>query len=91
MQPLFDNGAVVLIILAFVVIEAAALAVLHRKTGRGIPTIPMLANLAAGGCLMLAIRAALLDHPWTWIGFLMALALAAHLIDFGSRLLSSAR
>ena len=91
MQPLFDNGAVVLIILVFVVIEATALAVFHRKTGRGIPMIPMLANLAAGGCLMLAIRAALLDHPWTWIGFLMAVALAAHLIDFGSRLLSSAR
>ena len=53
--------------------------------------IPMLANLATGGCLMLAIRAALLDHSWTWIGFLMALALTAHVIDFGSRFLSSAR
>ena len=86
MAALFDNGGIVLIILLLVVIEAIALIAYHRKTNRGIATIPMLANLVAGGCLMLAIRAALLDHPWQWVGFFMALALIAHLIDFGSRL-----
>lgn len=86
MEALFDNGSIVLIILALVVIEAAALLALYRKTGRGIPTTPMLANLIAGGCLMLAIRSALLDHPWTWTGLFMGLALVAHLIDFGSRI-----
>ena len=91
METLFNNGAIVLIILVFVVFEATALFVYHRKTGRGLATIPMLANLAAGGCLMLAIRAALLDQPWTSTGLLMALALIAHLVDFGSRLFSSAR
>lgn len=87
---LFENGSVVLIILLLVVIEAAALIAYHRKTGRGIASIPMLANLAAGGCLMLAIRSALLDHAWTWVGFFMALALIAHLVDFGSRLIRNA-
>ena len=86
METLFDNGSIVLIILALVVIEAAALLALYRKTGRGIPAIPMLANLIAGGCLMLAIRSALLDHEWTLTGFFMALALIAHLVDFGSRI-----
>jgi len=85
LQTLFDNGAIVLIILLMVVIEAAALIVFHQKTGRGIPALPLLANLIAGGCLMLAIRAALLDHSWTWIGFFMALSLIAHLVDFGTR------
>jgi hypothetical protein len=47
----------------------------------------LLANLTAGGCLMLAIRAALLDQPWTSPGLFMALALIAHLVDVGSRIL----
>ena len=83
---LFENGSVVLIILGLVVIEAAVLIAYHRKTKRGIAPIPMLANLAAGGCLMLAIRAALLDQSWTTVGLFMALSLVAHLLDFGSRL-----
>ena len=91
MEALFDNGSIVLIILALVVIEAAVLLLLHRRTGRGIPHVPMLANLLAGGCLMLAIRSALLDHSWTWIGLFMALALIAHLVDFGSRIVRNDR
>lgn len=90
MASLFETGNVVLIILGLVVVEAIGLAVFRRRTGRGIPMVPMLANLAAGGCLMLAIRAALLDQDWTWTGFFMALALMAHLVDFGSRLLRDA-
>lgn len=86
METLFNSGAIVLVILVLVVIEAVLLVLFHRKTGRGLATLPMLANLAAGGCLMLAIRSALLDHSWTIIGLFMALALIAHLIDFGSRL-----
>ena len=91
MEALFNNGSIVFIILALVVIEAAALLVLYRKTGRGIPTTPMIANLIAGGCLMLAIRSALLDHPWAWIGLFMALSLVAHLVDFGSRIAKDGR
>ncbi len=83
---MFETGGVILVILGLVVIEAAALAVFHQRTGRGIPLLPMLANLAAGGCLMLAIRAALLDQDWPMIGMFMGLALIAHLLDFGSRL-----
>ena len=86
MAALFDSGAVVLAILVLVVIEGAALALFHRRTGRGIAPLPLLANLLAGGCLMLAIRAALLDHPWPWIGLFMAFALVAHLVDFGCRM-----
>jgi hypothetical protein len=91
LEALFDNGSIVLIILIFVVIEAAVLLLFRRRTGRGIPHVPMLANLLAGGCLMLAIRSALLDHPWIWIGLYMSLALIAHLIDFGSRIVRDGR
>ncbi len=86
MEALFNNGDIVLIILFLVAIEAAALIVFHRKTRRGIPYTPLIANLIAGGCLMLAIRSALLDQSWPWIGCFMALALVAHLIDFGTRI-----
>lgn len=74
-----------------VMIEAVALVVFHQKTGRGIPALPLLANLIAGGCLMLAIRSALLDHSWTWIGLFMVLSLIAHLVDFGTRVGRSGR
>ncbi|MEM8950859.1 MAG: hypothetical protein AAGA21_01850 [Pseudomonadota bacterium] len=86
MEALFESGVVVVIILILVAIEAIVLLVFQKKTGRGIAAVPMLANLVAGGCLMLAIRSALLDHPWTWTGAFMAMALLAHLIDFGSRI-----
>ena len=91
MEALFASGGIVIAILVFVAIEALALALFHRRTGRGIPIVPLLANLAAGACLMFAIRAALLDQPWTSVGLFMALALIAHLVDFGSRVLGEAR
>jgi hypothetical protein len=89
MGPWFENGSIIDLVLALVALEALLLLAHRYRTGRGIPALPLLANLAAGGCLMLAIRSALLDHGWGWIGVFMALALLAHLLDFGSRLLDA--
>jgi hypothetical protein len=84
----FADGRIVWLILALVLVEAVLLIALRMRTGRDIRPLPLIANLAAGGLLMLAIRAALLDQPWIWVGLFMALALIAHLTDIASRFLA---
>ncbi|MEZ5788361.1 MAG: hypothetical protein R3D62_18210 [Xanthobacteraceae bacterium] len=49
-------------ILLLVLAEAVAFAAYHRVTGRGIPFRDLIANLAAGACLLLALRAALAER-----------------------------
>ena len=91
MSDWFESGSIIYPILVLVALEALLLLAMRRRTGRGIPPLPLLANLAAGGFLMLGIRAALQDQSWGWIGLFMTLALLAHLLDVGSRLAAAAR
>ena len=85
----FESGAVIWLVLAFVMMEAVLLLTIRKRTGRGGRPLPLIANLAAGAFLMLAIRAALLDQTWIWISLFMLLALIAHLLDIGGRFLVS--
>lgn len=85
MAALFADGRIVDLILALVVAEALALAVYHRVTGRGIPILDLLANLAAGACLMLALRAALVGAAPGWIALALIAALVAHGADLFRR------
>ena len=77
-------------ILALVVVEAAALVLYHLRTGRGIKPARLLANLAAGFCLVLAVRLALSvgDTSFvgeTAIGAALFAALLAHVVDLAGR------
>lgn len=90
MGALFANGAIVDAILLFTVLEAAILLAYRHRTGRGVPAQDLLAALAAGLCLMLALRAALVGSPWPWIALWLAAALAAHLADLRRRWRSAA-
>lgn len=85
MDELVDSGRLIDWILGLVVIEALALALWHRLAGRGPPLAELWANLAAGGCLLLALRAALSEAPWTWIAAALCAALCAHLLDLSGR------
>jgi len=82
---LFAGGRIVDLVLALVVLEALALWIHHRRTGRGIAPADFLPNLAAGACLLLALRAALAGSGWIWIAAWLAAALAAHLADLARR------
>jgi hypothetical protein len=82
---LFGSGRVVDLILALIVLEALALALIHRRTGRGIAPADFLPTLLAGACLLLALRAALAGSGWVWIAAALAGALAAHLADLRRR------
>lgn len=81
----FASGAVVDAILLLMVLEGALIAILRRRTGTGVPARDLLAMLAAGGCLMLALRAALVGAAWPWIALALSAALVAHLADLVRR------
>ncbi len=72
-------------ILGLVALEAIGLAALHRLTGRGPALSGIAGNLAAGACLLLALRAVLLVRPASVVGAWLALSLVAHLADLRRR------
>ena len=72
-------------ILGLVVIEAVGLVLLHRKTGHGPAPRALLGNLAAGFCLMLAVRLALGRAPEALIAGCLFVALIAHVGDLAAR------
>jgi hypothetical protein len=84
-SQLFANGHIVDLILGLMVVEALALIVYQRWTGRGIAPLDLLSNLLAGLCLLLALRAALVGAAWGWIAAWLSVALVAHLIDVQRR------
>ena len=55
MTELFASGRIVDAILVLVALEAAALLLWRRRTGRGPAPVPLLCNLASGAALMLAV------------------------------------
>lgn len=85
LAALFADGHAVDAILAFVGIEAVALTLVHRRTGRGIAPADLLPNLVSGTGLLLALRAALVDAHWPWIAASLLLGLGGHLADLTRR------
>jgi hypothetical protein len=79
------SGRLVDLVLALMVLEGVLLAAYRRRTGRGIAPADLLANLLAGGALLLALRAALTGAGWTSIALWLALALLAHVADLARR------
>lgn len=73
------------LVLAFALLEAVLLVAWHRRTGGGIAAADLLPNLAAGFCLLAALRAALGGAAWPWIAAALLGALVAHLLDLRRR------
>ena len=66
-------------------LEAVALQVYHRRTGRGPRLVALLPNLLAGDCLLLALAAALARAGWVWIALALLASLLCHLADLSQR------
>lgn len=81
----FENGFIAHVILALMLAEAAVLIVWHRATGSGIAPAQLLANLAAGAFLILALGSALAGEPWAATAGWLAAGLAAHIADLAMR------
>lgn len=62
LESALADGRLVLAILGLVALEAIAWTLYWRRTRRGPPPREWFATLLSGACLMLALRAALLDE-----------------------------
>jgi hypothetical protein len=84
MQQLLTGAHIVDAILVLVVLEGAVLAAVWRWAGRGLPPEQFLPTLAAGACLLLALRSAL-TQAWPWVAMWLAAALLSHVVDLSLR------
>jgi hypothetical protein len=73
------------VVLALTVLEAVALVLLHRRTGRGLAPADLLPTLLAGASLLVALRLALGGASFMWIAVCLLAALLAHLVDLWRR------
>jgi hypothetical protein len=85
MGELFYSGLITEIIVGLIVLEVAGLALYHRLTGRGPAPADTVIYLLSGLCLMLAVRAALIDAGWVWVAVWLTAGLVAHLLDLFRR------
>lgn len=90
MTELIASGVIIDLILALMVAEGILLWVHHRRTGQGLALADIALMLAAGACLMLAVRAALVGAGPHWIAACLAGSLVAHLADLVRRWRSAA-
>lgn len=81
MAELFASGRVLDLILGGMVLEAAALLLLFRRTGRGVRAGRLLPNLLSGAGLLLAMRLGLAGAPWGVVSLCLLGALGFHLLD----------
>jgi len=84
-SELFASGRVVDLILVLVAAEALLLWWRHRRGGRAPDPGDVASNLAAGVCLLLALRGALVGAWWGWIALCLSSALLAHAADLARR------
>jgi hypothetical protein len=86
MAALFESGRIADIALAVMALEALLLywIVRHRRMAERYRAL--LANLAAGACLVIAVRLALVGAEWPWIAAALAASLVAHSTDLALRL-----
>ncbi|MBY6204882.1 hypothetical protein [Halomonas denitrificans] len=92
---LFESGRAADLVLVVLVVEAVLVCVLGaasrvRRSG-GLPVAGLLFNLAAGACLVLALRAVLTGADWRVAGAWLGAALAAHVGDVVQRLRAAPR
>jgi hypothetical protein len=85
LPTLITGGLFVDVILAFMVAEGIVLVAFHLATGRGIAPAAVVANLLAGGGLLLALRAMLGGWGLPAVAACFALSLAAHVTDLQRR------
>jgi hypothetical protein len=85
LESLFVSGRIIDAILVLMALEAAVLLGFYRATGKGVSPRALLPFLAAGVCLMLALRTALTGGSWTGVAAMLSLAFVFHLADIALR------
>ena len=80
-DTLFNSGAIALVVLAVLALEALALRPILARRGLAARYPLLLAGLAAGGGLAAALGAGLAGWPWAFIALFLALSFLAHAIE----------
>jgi hypothetical protein len=76
-----EINTLVTVVLGLVALEFGALTALFLHRRRGFSPVALALKLFPGICLILALRAALLDQDDTWIVFWLTAAGLTHLLD----------
>ena len=85
LQSLWASGWLLTAVIAFTLLEAAALLVYRQVSGKGIALRDWGLNLLSGLCLMMAVRSAVLNAAWPAIAAWLSAAGLAHGADMVSR------
>jgi len=81
MAELFASGWIIDAILLLMALETAVLVMYRRAAGRGPDAFAIVANVVAGGAVMVAVRIALTGGWWGWIAALLFASLIGHAAD----------
>jgi hypothetical protein len=73
------------LVIGFTLLEALALVLLHRVTGKGVAPREFGVNMVSGLCLMLALRSHVQDAGASWIAVFLLAAGIAHVTDLWLR------
>ena len=84
-EALITTGRIVDIMVLFIGMEIVAITLYRNTRGGGIPMLPLLLNIGAGGSLMLALRASLTDAGWHWVAAFLISSLVFHTADQAQR------
>lgn len=84
LEALFASGRIIDLILVLVLIEGVVLALVPRLRG-SMGLIDIAGLLLPGVMLMLAVRTALTEAPYTTTAAMLAAALVFHLLDVARR------
>lgn len=85
MQELWASGWLVNGVIAITLLEAAALLMYRRLSGKGIASRDWALNLVSGLCLLMAVRAAVMMAAWPTIAAWLSAAGLVHGADMVSR------
>lgn len=85
LEGMVSSGLVTLIALGAIALEIAVLFIYARLRGLDVAAM-LFANALSGACLILALRASLLDSGAKAIALFLGLGFLAHLVDIGIRL-----
>ena len=86
MESLFASGRIADIALAVMAAEAVIIYMVIAYQADVVRYRALFANLAAGACLVIAVRLALVGANWQWIAVALAASLLAHSTDLALRL-----
>ena len=84
-EGFFSVTRLIDLVIGVTLLEALALWLWHRRTGRGVAPGQWALNLLSGLCLMAAVRGALTGAPWYAVALWLAAAGAMHAGDLARR------